>query len=116
MTSVQDNAALNQPHLVKPHLSGYLVGFIMAVFLTAVPFTAVAFGGWGGLDRSAVMTLTALFAAVQALVHMRYFLHWSNSRTPVEASIAAVFVAIVAAIMISGAMWVMSDLHTRMMP
>lgn len=116
MSTSPNTTPINQPHLVKPQLSEYIAGFTMAVILTAVPFVLVAFGGWGFIDRGAIMTLVALFAAVQVMVHMRYFLHWSSSRTPVEASIAAVFVAIVSAIMIGGAIWVMSDLHMRMMP
>lgn len=104
---------INQPHLVKPHPGGYVAGFVFAVILTAVPF---AVAGYGWLDRRSTLLLIALFAAIQAAVHVRFFLHWSGRRTPVEATIALVFTAVVIAIMIGGGTWVMSDLHLRMMP
>jgi cytochrome o ubiquinol oxidase operon protein cyoD len=111
--SHQGDVPINQPHLVKPHLGGYAAGFVFAVILTAVPF---AVAGYGLLDRRSTLLLIALFAAIQAAIHVRFFLHWSGRRTPVEATIALVFTALVIAIMIGGGSWVMSDLHHRMMP
>ncbi|ALN93764.1 cytochrome o ubiquinol oxidase subunit IV [Lysobacter gummosus] len=109
----QGDVPINQPHLVKPHLGGYAAGFAFAVILTAVPF---AVAGYDLLDRRSTLLLIALFAAIQAAVHVRFFLHWSGRRTPVEATIALVFTTLVIAIMIGGGSWVMSDLHHRMMP
>jgi cytochrome o ubiquinol oxidase subunit IV len=113
ISGANDAVPLNKPHLIKPHASGYIAGFVLAVILTAVPFGVA---GYGLLDRNSALFLISVLAAVQAIVHVRYFLHWSSERTPFEATVALVLSTIITVIMIGGCMWVMSDLHERMMP
>ena len=48
--------------------------------------------------------------------HLRYFLHYSTKRVPFEVTVALALAIFMAAVLIAGGIWVMTDLHIRMMP
>ena len=96
----------------KPLLADYVTGFLTAIALTAVPFWVVAAGDIG---RSDAMILIAAFAVIQMIVQLRFFLHYSTNRVPLEATIALALAIGIGLIIIGGAMWVMYDLNYRMM-
>ncbi len=105
---------MNVPsHLHRPAINDYFYGFILAIILTVIPFAMVAFGD---IDRGPTLVLVTILAAVQMVVHIRFFLHYSTARTPLEARIALAFAVGIGVILIAGCIWVMSDLHYRMMP
>lgn len=93
-------------------LKTYLVGFGLAVVLTVIPFGLV----WTGALPS-MTTLVLIFAAAlaQVLVHLYFFLHLNFRSTPTENLLALAFVAIIILIMVGGSIWIMFDLHHRMM-
>ena len=62
-------------------LGSYLVGFVLAVVLTAVPFW-LAYSH--ALPPSRAMMVIAGAAILQILVHLRFFLHIDFSSTPRE--------------------------------
>jgi cytochrome o ubiquinol oxidase operon protein cyoD len=95
-----------------PSLRTYLTGFALALVLTAIPFGLVAFGT---LSRSATLTVIAVAAVVQVLVHLRFFLHLNLTTTPRENILAIAFAAVLIAIMVGGSLWIMFDLYHRMM-
>ncbi len=99
-------------YLRKPAVGDYITGFLMSVALTALPFWIVASGG---MTRGAAMVLITAFAIAQMVVHLRFFLHYSTKRVPVEATVALALAIVVGAIIIAGAIWVMYDLNLRMM-
>lgn len=101
-------------HLTKPNPVDYIVGFILAVTLTVIAFLVVAFGDSPRPGPS--ILLVAILAAIQIGVHMRYFLHYSTKRVPFEATVAMALAGFMAIAMLAGSLWVMGDLHTRMMP
>jgi cytochrome o ubiquinol oxidase subunit IV len=90
----------------------YLTGLALALILTAIPFAVVSFG-W--LNRTSALLVIAAAAVVQILVHLRYFLHLDFTHTPRENLLALCFAAILVGIMIGGSLWIMFDLHHRMM-
>ncbi len=100
-------------HLRKPHISDYINGFILAVVLTVVPFSVVAFAD---IDRGPALLLIAVLAVVQIIVHMRYFLHYTTKRVPFEAQVGLALAIIMSFFFVGGGIWVMTDLHHRMMP
>ncbi len=100
-------------HLRKPELSDYLHGFALAVILTVVPFSLVAFGG---ISKSETLIIVAALAVIQMAVHLHFFLHYSRHRTPIEARIALALAIFVGMMLVGGCMWIMTDLHYRMMP
>jgi cytochrome o ubiquinol oxidase subunit IV len=51
---------------------------------------------------------------LQILVHLRFFLHLSFSRSARENLFAVAFTAVLIFLMVGGSIWVMLDLHMRM--
>jgi cytochrome o ubiquinol oxidase operon protein cyoD len=95
-----------------PTPKSYGIGFGLAVVLTAIPFSLVYFGWLAG--TSALVAIAAA-AVVQIVVHLRYFLHLDLTHTPRENLLALCFAALLIVIMIGGSLWIMFDLHHRMM-
>ncbi|HSI47263.1 MAG TPA: cytochrome o ubiquinol oxidase subunit IV [Ideonella sp.] len=93
---------------------GYLVGFLLSVVLTAIPFWLVMAKV---LPSSGVTAAVILgFAAVQIVVHMVYFLHMNAKVEGGWSMLALIFTGAVVFIMLSGSIWVMYHLNTNMMP
>ena len=90
----------------------YIAGFVFAFVLTGIPFGLVVAGL---LPRFATLVVIAVFALVQVLVHLRYFLHLDLKSTPRENLLALAFAAVLIFIMIGGSLWIMLDLNARMM-
>ncbi|MDU9004587.1 cytochrome o ubiquinol oxidase subunit IV [Sedimentitalea todarodis] len=95
----------------KAEVRHYLVGFALALTLTLLPFALVA---WGGLARMQVLTIVAICALVQIVVHFRYFLHIDFSRQKSEDLHLILFSALVLAIMACGTLWIVFNLAGRM--
>ncbi|HET8695039.1 MAG TPA: cytochrome o ubiquinol oxidase subunit IV [Aquabacterium sp.] len=93
---------------------GYLIGFILSVVLTAIPFWLVM-GKVLPTPRVTAFVILA-FAAVQMVVHMVYFLHLNAKVEGGWSLLAMVFTVAIVAIMLSGSIWVMYHLNTNMMP
>ncbi|MFV0295176.1 MAG: cytochrome o ubiquinol oxidase subunit IV [Hyphomicrobiaceae bacterium] len=100
-------------HLRRPHGNDYAHGFLLAVILTFVPFIVV---GFTDIERGPALVLIVVLAIVQIVVHLRFFLHYSTKRVPMEATVALGMAILMASVLIAGSIWIMSDLHTRMMP
>lgn len=93
---------------------GYLTGFALSVLLTALPFWLVM----GKVLPSPALTAAAvlLFAAVQVVVHMVYFLHLNAKVEQGWSLLALIFTGVLVVIMLAGSVWVMHHLNTNMMP
>jgi cytochrome o ubiquinol oxidase subunit IV len=93
-------------------LFGYSIGFVLSVILTAIPFALVING-----TAPREVTLVGIFAAavVQILVHLHYFLHMDRSSSQRWNLMTFLFTVVVMAIFIGGSLWIMLDLHSRMM-
>jgi cytochrome o ubiquinol oxidase operon protein cyoD len=110
----------HDPHDVGGHdaahgtLSGYLIGFALAVALTAIPFWLVM----GHVFADARMTAVAVMglAVVQVLVHMIYFLHMNTRSEGGWTMLALIFTLVLVVITLSGSLWVMYHLNANMMP
>jgi cytochrome o ubiquinol oxidase operon protein cyoD len=100
----------------SPHVSGgaarsYLVGLLLALALTAVPFGLVAARV---LPPTSTLAIIAVAAIAQIVVHLRCFLHLGLKPSSPNVLILC-FAAVLIFIMIGGSMWIMFDLHYRMM-
>jgi len=92
-------------------LRSYLIGFVLAVALTAVPFWLVYSHA---MPPSRLMLVIAGAAVLQILVHLHFFLHINFTTTPKENLLAIAFTAILLFLMVGGSFWIMFDLHYRM--
>ena len=95
----------------KSELRSYLVGFGLALGLTALPFAFVV----SGIGSHAVLVvLVAACALAQLIVQLRYFLHLDLSQQKREDLHLVLFTALVLGIMCVGTIWIMGNLATRM--
>jgi len=112
------SAAPNEAHHGEPsgHGSrrGYLIGFLLSVLLTAVPFGLVM----SGALANPVLTALVIFACagVQIVVHVVYFLHLDTRGEGGWTLISFVFTVVIVAIVLGGSLWIMYHLNTNMMP
>ncbi len=97
----------------RPERRSYLVGFALALALTAVSFGLVAFEVMG---RGASLIAIAVAAVAQIVVHLRFFLHLDLSASKREDLQLVLFATLLIGLMIGGSLWIMYDLHLRMMP
>lgn len=93
---------------------GYLIGFLLSVVLTAIPFWLVMTETLGSTSGTAI----AIFACalVQIVVHVVYFLHLNTRSEGGWTLIAFLFTVVIVGITIGGSIWVMYHLNTNMMP
>lgn len=99
-----------------PHgsLYDYVVGFVLSVILTAIPFWLVM---GKVIDNKTVLSLVLLgIGAVQIVVHMVYFLHMTPKSEGGWNMMALMFTLVLVVITMAGSMWVMFHLHANMMP
>lgn len=99
-----------------PHgsLYDYVVGFVLSVILTAIPFWLVMAKV---IDDKTVLSLILLgIGAVQIVVHMVYFLHMTPKAEGGWNMMALLFTLVLVVITMAGSMWVMFHLHSNMMP
>jgi cytochrome o ubiquinol oxidase operon protein cyoD len=115
---METHSAAAAAHHSNPHahgsLSTYLLGFVLSVALTAVPFWLVMDGALGNKQVTALVIMA--FAAVQIVVHMIYFLHMNTSSENGWSMMALIFTIVMVVIALSGSLWVMHHLTTNMMP
>lgn len=93
---------------------GYLIGFVLSVLLTAIPFWLVM----GKVLPSPGLTSAVIlvFAAIQIVVHMVYFLHLNARIEGGWSMLALIFTVALVVIMLAGSIWVMYHMNTNMMP
>lgn len=101
---------IEMPHAT---MRDYVIGFILAVILTVIPFWLVMAGT---LDKGWTVAIIMAFAAIQVVVHMKYFLHMTPSSEGGWNFTSLIFTLIVVVIMLAGSIWVMHHMTTNMMP
>lgn len=95
-------------------VGGYVTGFLLSAILTVIPFWLVMSGVLGSTTLTAIAVLG--FAVAQIVVQMVYFLHMNGRSEGGWTLMAFVFTAIIIFIAVIGSIWVMSHLHSHMMP
>jgi len=91
----------------------YLIGFLLSVVLTAVPFWLVM---TGALAPAITGTVIVLLAVVQIMVHTVCFLHVNTRSEGGWTLMAYTFTAVIVLIVISGSLWIMFHINNNMMP
>jgi len=113
--SDQTAAELAHAHHDGAHgsVKSYLIGFVLSVVLTAVPFALTM------LHLMPVATLVPVIigiGVVQIVVHLVYFLHMNTASSHVWNNAAFVVALIIVLILIVGTLWVMYHMNHNMMP
>ena len=92
---------------------GYVIGFLLSVVLTAIPFWMVMDNPLNG--QATALIIMAL-AVAQILVHMIFFLHMNRRAEGGWSMMALLFTVVVVVISLSGSLWVMYHMNANMMP
>lgn len=95
-------------------LRTYLVGFVLAALLTAVPFWIVMTGAIAGPGTAKAVIVA--FAVAQIIVQTATFLHVNARAQGGWTLIAYVFTAVLLVITIAGSIWIVYHLNANMMP
>ena len=93
-------------------VKSYAIGFILSVILTVIPFGLVMYPS---LPKATTLAIVLLFAVIQVIVHLYYFLHLDRSVAQRNNVIAFVFTAIVILLLVGLSLWIMFSIHTYMM-
>ena len=91
----------------------YLIGFVLSVILTAIPFWMVMEG-----DFSKVTTLWSIvtLAIVQIWVHLKYFLHLNFTTEDGKASsLSFIFSALIIVMVVGLSVWIIYESNAMMM-
>lgn len=95
-------------------LKEYVIGFVLSVILTAIPFWLVMGNVFENSDTTGYVIMA--FAAVQVVVHMVYFLHMNFRTEGGWSMMALLFTALILVIVLAGSLWVMHHMNHNMMP
>lgn len=91
----------------------YVIGAALTVALTLAAFGIVAADL---LARSGTILAVAALAAVQIVVHFRYFLHIDLKRSHRDDLLLILFTGLIITLMVAGSLWILYDQWARMMP
>lgn len=92
--------------------ASYLIGFILAVLLTAFPFWLVMSNT---LPTTTIIPIILACGVVQIMVHLHYFQHLDLSSEQRWNMAAFVFTVVIIGIMVGGSTWIMFNLGLRTM-
>lgn len=103
-------------HDGAPHstFSGYMTGFVLSIILTAIPFWLVMAKVIEG--RTTTVMVLGLFAIVQILIHVYYFLHLNSKIEAGWTLLSTIFTVVFVLIGLAGTLWVMYHMNVNMMP
>ncbi|NTE85150.1 cytochrome o ubiquinol oxidase subunit IV [Agrobacterium rubi] len=92
----------------------YMIGFILSVILTAIPFWLVM--GDVLESRTTTVIVIMIFGVIQVFVHMIYFLHMNTKSQGGWTFMSLLFTLVVVMITLVGSLWVMYNMNKNMMP
>ncbi|MCA6219756.1 cytochrome o ubiquinol oxidase subunit IV [Photorhabdus antumapuensis] len=104
----------NTAHTGASHgsLKSYIIGFVLSVILTVIPFWMVMDGS---ASHATILTTVVGLAVVQILVHFIYFLHMNTSSEERWNLVALLFTILIIGIVVVGSLWIMYNLNINMM-
>ncbi len=102
------------PHRSRRLWVGYTLGFIVSLFLTGAAYFLAVYAHYPPLRTTIAAIL--VIACLQFLVQMRLFLHIDLKPSSRTRLFTLGFAVVIVAILVSGSVWIMASLNTRMMP
>jgi cytochrome o ubiquinol oxidase operon protein cyoD len=94
-------------------LRSYLIGFVLAVGLTAASFWAVATHAIYGPGVSVALVTLAI---AQMGIHLVFFLHITTGPDNTNNVLALAFGVLVVFLIVFGSLWIMTNLNHNMIP
>jgi len=93
-------------------VQSYLTGFVLSVVLTALPFWMVINGS---LTHKATLYGIVVFAVVQIVVHLKYFLHLDFTDKGRLNTLSFLFTTMVIVLLIGLSVWIITTADQLMM-
>lgn len=93
-------------------VKSYIVGFVLSVILTAIPFWAIMTGQF---DKATSIWLVVAMAIVQVVVHLKYFLHLNFSNEGRANTFAFLFTALIIVMVVGLSIWIIYASNAMMM-
>ncbi|MBH0020002.1 cytochrome o ubiquinol oxidase subunit IV [Pseudoalteromonas sp. SWXJ133] len=91
----------------------YLIGFVLSVILTAIPFYMVMEGDF---SKATTLWSIVIFAIVQIWVHLKYFLHLNFTTENGRAStFSFLFSALIIVMVVGLSVWIIYESNAMMM-
>lgn len=94
-------------------MKDYVIGFVLALILTAIPFWLVM---GNVLPPETTKYVIMGFAGVQFVVQMVYFLHMNSKSEGGWNMMALILTVVLLVIVLAGSIWVMTHMNANMMP
>ena len=95
-------------------VKSYMIGFVLSIVLTAIPFGLVMQQGHYGFSGGTVVAAVLALAVVQVFVHVVYFLHMDRSAEQRWNVVAFAFTVMILVIVVSGSVWIMHNATSNM--
>ncbi|KKU81410.1 MAG: Cytochrome o ubiquinol oxidase subunit IV [Parcubacteria group bacterium GW2011_GWA1_47_8] len=93
-------------------LKSYVTGFVLAIFLTLVPYFMVVNHA---LTAQNLVWAVVLLGVLQFLVQVVFFLHLSRNSRSHWNIIVFIFTVLIVAILVAGSLWIMYHLNYNTM-
>ena len=90
----------------------YLVGFLLSVALTLIPFALVIFPT---LPRIGTAWLVVALGVIQVVVHLKFFLHLDTAEEQRWNLVALIFSAVIILLLVGLSLWIMGSIHHNML-
>ncbi|CDX27326.1 Cytochrome o ubiquinol oxidase subunit IV [Mesorhizobium sp. ORS 3324] len=100
-------------HELAGGLSGYLLGFSLAILLTIASFLAAQ---TNLIYQPAVISALVVLAIAQMGVHLVFFLHITTGPDNTNNVLALAFGVLIVALVVIGSVWIMAHLNLNMAP
>jgi cytochrome o ubiquinol oxidase operon protein cyoD len=94
-------------------VKSYLIGFVLSLVLTAIPFGLVM-DRTHGFSVGTILAAILVLAVVQVFVHVVYFLHMDRSAEQRWNVVAFAFTVMILVIVVSGSVWIMRNATANM--
>ncbi|WJR80454.1 cytochrome o ubiquinol oxidase subunit IV [Bradyrhizobium sp. NP1] len=98
---------------IGPRLLGYVIGFGLAVLLTATSFFIA---GTDLVWQPSIPVALVVLAIAQMGVHLVFFLHITTGPDNTNNIMALAFGLLIVFLVIGGSLWIMANLNHNMMP
>ncbi|MBY0378765.1 MAG: cytochrome o ubiquinol oxidase subunit IV, partial [Burkholderiales bacterium] len=94
------------------YTKSYIIGFILSIVLTIIPYYLVVNHSLGTVNTYIVILI---FAVLQLIVQIVFFLHLNSGSGPKWNLMAFIFTLVVLIILVIGSLWIMANLDYNMM-
>lgn len=113
MSELLGDDDMNQPKSEHGTMNSYIVGFVLSLIFTAIPYYLVVSHAISG---NILLATILLFAVLQMFVQVIFFLHLGRERGPRWQLVFFAGTVGIILMVVVGSLWIMSHLHYNMAP